>query len=156
MVIGSSAKAMMHNWQFVPAIKDGRTVATQISYTHYFNLVERDNNINEETQRVIRALRRKSSNIVEMDALDARPKLVYQPQFNDPRNARAADAKPDIVHLEFIIDTQGQVQAPRIVSATDMDLAWSIATITGRWLYDVPMLKGDPAMVRHEMIFEVP
>jgi hypothetical protein len=92
--------------------------------------------------------------IYAADALDAKPKILYQPQAFDPRKTYPSGGSVDTVQIEFIIDREGGVQMPRIVAATNMDLAWSVATVLPRWLFEVPKIKGRPVFTRKEVIFE--
>lgn len=151
---GAAAKAMMHNWDFAPALKSGKPISTQFNFEHQFQFNQRDNGISDETQQAMRYVKSYPAEIYETSALDASPKVLYQPQAADPRIFLGKEAPVDTVQIEFIIDREGGVQLPRIVSATNMELAWSVATVLQRWLFEVPKLKGDAVFARKEMIFE--
>ena len=151
---GESAKAMLRNWKIRPALKDGKPIAIQFNHKHEFNWRARDNSISEETDVAIRNIKSYPERIVDFDKLDARPKLLYQPQPVDPRTVSVADAPPDKIQIEFIIDREGSVQLPRIISATNTDLAWSIMTAMNRWLFEVPKAKGEAVFARRQMMFE--
>ena len=80
--------------------------------------------------------------------------MLYQPQAADVRKSISSTNNIDTVQIEFIIDREGGVQLPRIVAATNTDLAWSVATVVQRWLFEIPKVKGDAVFARKEMLFE--
>lgn len=151
---GAATKAMMQNWDMAPALKNGKPVAVRFSYEQKFGFNERDNGISEETWAALKRLKSYPEEINEVSALDASPKMLYQPPAADVRKSISNVNSIDTVQIEFIIDREGGVQLPRIVSATNMDLAWSVATVVQRWLFEIPKLKGDAVFARKEMLFE--
>ena len=151
---GAATKAMLQNWQFAPALKAGKPISVQFNFEHQFQFNQRDNGISDETLQVLRYLKSYPAEVFELSALDASPKMLYRPEAADPRKTLPKDNGVDTVQIEFIIDREGGVQLPRIVSATNMDLAWSVATVLQRWLFEVPKLKGDAVFARKEMLFE--
>jgi TonB family protein len=151
---GAATKAMMQNWDFSPALKAGKPISTQFRFEHQFQFNQRDNGIGDETLQAIRYVKSYPNEIYEIGALDVKPKTLYQPEASDPRVLSANANTIDTVQIEFIIDREGGVQLPRIVSATNMDLAWSVATVLQRWLFEVPKVKGTAVFARKEMLFE--
>ena len=151
---GAATMAMMQNWQFAPALKAGKPVNVQFNFEHQFQFNQRDNGISDETLEAMRYLKSYPAEVYELSALDANPKLLYRPEAADPRKTLATADATDTVQIEFIIDREGGVQLPRIVSATNMELAWSVATVLQRWLFEVPKLKGSAVFARKEMLFE--
>ncbi len=151
---GAATKAMMQNWEFAPALKAGKPISVQFNFEHRFQFNQRDNAISDETLQAIRYVKSYPAEVYELSALDASPKILYQPEAADPRKTLSSANAIDTVQIEFIIDREGSVQLPRIVAATNMDLAWSVATVLQRWLFEVPKLKGDAVFARKEMIFE--
>ncbi len=151
---GAATKAMFENWTFAPAIKAGRAIGVSFRFERGFELNERDNGISDETKEALYRLRSNPEEIYELKSLDSSPKALYQPEAADPRKPSPDTNEVDTVQIEFIIDREGGVQLPRIVSATNMDLAWSVATVLPRWLFDVPKVKGKAVFARKEMLFE--
>lgn len=151
---GAAAKAMMQNWEFAPAVKAGKPISVQFNFEHEFLFNQRDNGVSDETQQALRYLKSYPDEIYELTALDANPKALYRPDAADPRKTLANPATVDTVQIEFIIDREGSVQLPRIVSATNMDLAWSVATVLPRWLFDIPKVNGKAVFARKEMLFK--
>lgn len=50
--------------------------------------------------------------------------------------------------VEFVIDQEGIVQAPRVIEATHEDFGYAAAQAIGQWQYQPPIHKGKPAIVR--------
>jgi TonB family protein len=151
---GAATKAMMQNWDMAPALKNGKPVGVRFSYEQKFGFNERDNGISEETWAALKRVKSYPAEIHEVSALDKSPKVLYQPQAADVRKSVSNTNSVDTVKIEFIIDREGGVQLPRIVSATNMDLAWSVATVLPRWIFEIPKVNGDAVFARKEMQFE--
>ncbi|MEO8101874.1 MAG: energy transducer TonB, partial [Betaproteobacteria bacterium] len=111
----AATKAMMQAWEFMPAIKDGKPIASAFVYVQRFHWDERDTGVNEVTRRLLKALKSSSSEIAEVDALDSPPKVRYQTQPVDPRPPTTNVEPSEEVVIEFFIDPDGGVQLPRIV-----------------------------------------
>ena len=148
---GAATKAMIEAWEFKPAMKNGKPIAIVFAFDQKFRRTDRDTGVNNHTKTLLKALASKSSEIAELDALDKRPQILYQPQ---PVDMRIAGVVPEeVVTIEFFIDPEGFVQLPRIISANDMNLGWAAATAIKRWVFEVPTIKGEPVFARRELQF---
>ena len=148
---GAATKAMIEAWEFKPAMKNGKPIAIVFAFDQKFRRTDRDTGVNNHTKALLKALASKSSEIAELDALDKRPQILYQPQ---PVDMRIAGVVPEeVVTIEFFIDPEGFVQLPRIISANDMNLGWAAATAIKRWVFEVPTIKGEPVFARRELQF---
>jgi TonB family protein len=56
--------------------------------------------------------------------------------------------------VEFVIDRDGRVRLPRIVSATRPSLGWSAATALSQWVFTTPMRGGKPTEVKVQIPIE--
>ena len=142
---------MLYGWEFTPAQKDGKAIPAIFTYIQKFNTTARDTWVTPTTKELLSAIEAKAADIVEMDALDKRPAARYQPP---PVDARAADAPPENVIIEFFIDPDGGVQLPAIKSAKNVELGWAAATAVKRWIFERPTANGKPVFVRRELQFE--
>ncbi len=148
---GAATKAMIEAWKFRPAMKNGKPVAIVFAFEQKFRRTDRETGVNDHTETLLKALAAKSSEIAELDALDMRPKILYQPP---PVDMRIGGVLPEeVVTIEFFIDPEGFVQIPRIVAAKDMALGWAAATAIKRWIFEVPTIKGEPVFARRELQF---
>jgi TonB family protein len=50
--------------------------------------------------------------------------------------------------IEFIVDRDGRVLFPRIVSASHEDFGWAAATAVSQWRFNPPMRNGQRVEVR--------
>ncbi len=151
---GHATKAMIQAWEFSPAMKDKKAIANVFLFEQKFEWDERDAGVNRKTRELLSALASKSSAVVETDALDKRPKPLYQPQPQDPRLSVNSADPPAAVVVEFYIDHDGFVHLPRIVSAPDPELGWAAVTAVKRWVFEVPTVKGTPVFARRELALE--
>lgn len=145
---GAAAAAMMAAWQFTPARKSGKPTWTMLAKKHTFDLREGDSLPNESAARLLAALEQHPSSILDgARALDAPLKPRYQVAPVIPEAMVAAGAAAD-AEIEIIIDQDGRVQLPRIVSATREDFGWAAATAVARWQFVPPTQQGKPVDVR--------
>ena len=150
---GAVTKAMMQTWEFFPAMKDEEAIPNIFVYTQKFSRKLHEAGFDKHARNVLYELGSKNSDIVEMSALDTRPKALYQPSSFDPQPLKPGTSQAESVVVEFFIDPEGAVQLPRIVSATDMERGWAAATAVKRWLFEVPKVKGKAVYARRELAF---
>ncbi len=55
--------------------------------------------------------------------------------------------------VEFVIDKDGRVRLPRVVSATNEDFGWAAATAASQWVFEVPRHNGRPVPVKVKVPF---
>lgn len=145
---GAAAAAMLAAWQFTPAKKDGKPTWTMLAKKHTFDLREGDSIPNESAARLIAALEKNPASILEgARSLDAPLKPRYQVAPAIPEALAAAGVAAD-AEVEIIIDRNGRVQWPRVVSATREDFGWAAATAVARWQFAPPTQQGKPVDVR--------
>ena len=145
---GAAAAAMMAAWQFTPAKKSGKPTWTMLAKKHTFDPRNGDSLLNESATRLVAELAQTSSSILESQAaLDAGLKPRYQVAPAIPEAMVAAGASAD-AEIEVIIDRDGRVQLPRVVSTTRDDFGWAAATAVSRWLFVPPTQGGKPVDVR--------
>jgi TonB family protein len=150
---GAATKAMIQTWEFTPAMKDEEAIPNMFVYTQKFNRSEYATGFDRSSRLLLSEVNAKNSDIVEMSALDAKPKALYQPPSYDPQPLEAGKSQKETVVVEFFIDSDGAVQFPRVVSAKDMERGWAAATAMKRWIFEVPKVKGNAVAVRREIAF---
>jgi TonB family protein len=146
---GEATKAMIDAWEFKPAMKDNVAIENVFKIHQKFTRREFDTGFNGRTYTLLDELNSRNSEVVEMDKLDAKPKLLYQPAPFDP--VILGESKAEDVVIEFFIDPDGGVQLPRIVSAVTPSRGWAAATAMKRWIFEVPKVGGKPVYVRREL-----
>ena len=146
---GEATKAMIDAWEFKPAMKGQVAIENVFKIKQWFSRKEFDTGFNRRTYVLLDELDSRNSDVVEMDKLDAKPKLLFQPAPFDP--VVASESKEEDVVIEFFIDPDGGVQLPQVVSAATTSRGWAAATALKRWIFEVPRVKGKPVYVRREL-----
>jgi TonB family protein len=55
--------------------------------------------------------------------------------------------------IQFVIDKDGRVRLPRVVSATNEDFGWAAATAAAQWVFEVPRHNGRAVPVKVQVPF---
>ena len=55
--------------------------------------------------------------------------------------------------IQFVIDKDGRVRLPRVVSATNEDFGWAAATAASQWVFEVPRHNGRAVPVKVQVPF---
>ena len=136
--------AMVEASEFTPAQKDNRTVMAPAVEHYTFN---GEAALDAEARRVLNELRKPAPAIVSATELDDRPKVVRQSSPVYPR-ALKSDGVTGQAEIEFVIDREGRVLFPRIVSATHQDFGWAAATAVAQWKFKAPEKNGEKVDAR--------
>jgi TonB family protein len=106
-------------------------------------------------RQILADLRSGGSKVVPMSALDERPRAVRQDSPAYPR-ALKDDGLTGQAEIEFVVDTEGRVLFPRIISATHEDFGWAAATAVAQWRYQPPQKNGEKvaAKMRVPILFD--
>lgn len=100
-----------------------------------------EDSLDPEARRVLAELRKHKSGILSSTDLDERPKVIQQVSPAYPR-ALKDDGLTGQAEIEFIIDRDGRVLFPRIVSASHEDFGWAAATAVAQWRFQPPQKAG--------------
>ncbi len=144
-----AVRAMAAMWQFEPAKKKGgQPCAALIAIEHEFRADGRGTvPVSESAKEILRELGRSEPRIAGLGALDAEPKdlsfrdLLYPPELK----SQGVEGEAAI---EFFIDRHGDVQLPRIVSATHEEFGHFAAMMAACWRFEAPRKDGRPVIVR--------
>lgn len=142
---GLALAAAMAAWEFEPAQKNGQPALALLTRGQEFSVDGEDRLVDEGTRRLLRILSSEKPDIVDLKDLDAVPEQRVTVQAVFP--AKHAD-KDGRVEIEFIIDREGRVRLPRIVSATEPEFGWAAATAMVRWEFSPPLKGGVPVDAR--------
>ncbi|MGH8019500.1 MAG: TonB family protein [Opitutaceae bacterium] len=144
-----AVRAMAAMWQFEPAKKkSGQPCAALVAIEQEFRADGRGTvPVSESAKEILRELGRSEPRIVAAGALDAEPKdlsfrdLLYPPELK----SQGVEGEAAI---EFFIDRHGDVQLPRIVSATHEEFGHFAAMMAACWRFEAPRKDGRPVIVR--------
>ena len=148
---GRAAKGMVEAERFAPRTENGKAVAqTGLKQEVRFT---RDR-LDAGAQAMIAELKKPQPDFAKARELDRLPPAVLklvQPVF--PPALLGSTAKNEAV-IECIIDAQGRVQLPRIISAATEDCGWAAATAVQRWQFAPPTKGGKPVATRMRIPLE--
>lgn len=136
--------AMAEASDFTPARKDNRAVMAPSAERYTFN---GEASLDFEARRILTEIRQGQNNILPLNALAERPAPVKQVTPIYPR-AMKSDKQTGQAEIEFIINREGRVLFPRIVSASHEDFGWAAATAVSQWRFQPPVKDGKKVDVR--------
>lgn len=139
-----SIVAMLEATQFSPARKNKRPVMASSSDREFFNP---EAALDPLARKVLTELRKSSPAIFAVSDLDERPRAVAQRSAVYPRSMKT-DGATGQAEIEFIVDRDGRVLFPRIVSASHEDFGWAAATAVAQWKFNPPMRNGQRVEAR--------
>ncbi len=143
----AATRAMVGEWRFRPASKNGAPTWTTLAYKMWFDKAHRDTPFSPATADILAELKKASPAILpDARQLDRVPRQLYRVEPTVPDAIRTARRSAG-AEIEFILDSEGRVQLPKVVSATDEEFGWSAATAVTRWLYEPPTQGGQQVNV---------
>jgi TonB family protein len=144
---GQALLAMLDAWKFQPAMKDGKPTQTVLDIQQEFSDFAGDVPVSDEMKDLLYQLKQEKPALCPIKDLDARPQLIAQPPPAFPSTLIGKVDKGQAV-VEFIIDHDGNVQLPRIVSATDPAFGYAAAQGVMAWKFASLTSHGQPVAVR--------
>jgi TonB family protein len=144
---GQALLAMLDKWKFQPAMKDGKPTRAILDISQEFADFGGDVSVSGEAKALLYELKMEKPGLCPIKELDAQPQLVAQPPPTFPSTLIGQVAKGQAV-VEFFIDHDGNVQLPRIVSATDPAFGYAAAQGVAAWKFAPLTSHGKPADVR--------
>lgn len=139
---GAALLAAVSRWQFGPAMHEGARVPVVLRVTYPFTPP-----VGGPVGRLVTELQPGGAGVSGAKGLDQRLTLVWQVAPVYPAAQRAARVAGE-AKIEFIIDHEGRVRLPRIVSASHEDFGWAAATAISQWVFSPPTRGGQPTDVR--------
>ena len=130
--------ATLEATEFSPAKKGRRSVlAPSIDRAHF----NPEATLDPVARNVLAELRKATPAIYTLNDLDARPKALVQRTAVYPR-ALKTDGLTGQAEIEFIVDRDGRVLFPRIISSSHEDFGWAAATAVAQWKFNPPLRNG--------------
>jgi TonB family protein len=149
--LGYAALAACEYFEFAPALLDGKPTDAMFTIRQEFN---NDSPFVTDADRAMLRLEKESpQEIVTAGKLDSVPKHIVfrQPPF--PLAARQLRFTGGDAVVEFLIDTDGKVRLPRIVSSTHPLFGYQAVQTMANWRYEPPMSQGKPVVTRARIPF---
>ena len=139
-----SVTAMLEATEFSPAKKGKRPVMASATSHEFFNP---ELTLDPVSRDVLKELRKEKPAICTVAELDDRPRAVTQRTAVYPRSLKT-DGLTGEAEIEFIVDRDGRVLFPRIVSSSHEDFGWAAATAVAQWKFNPPMRNGQRVHAR--------
>jgi len=162
---GQASVAMLDEWRFQPAMKDGKPTWSSLKIKQEFSefsdevLMDRDElhepkgddelhvPVSDEELHLLHELKKEKPALCPLKDLDAQPQLLspHPPAFPSALLGQAAGGQAVV---EFLIDRDGNVQLPRVVAATDPAFGYAAVQGVSEWKFAPPTSHGHPVDVR--------
>ena len=148
---GAATIAMVEQWTFEPALKDGRPTRSLFSYQQGFAPYDRVL-IPEVIDELLPLDRTHSKLIMNSGNLDAPLKVVSTQSPVFPSSLGAAITKGEAT-VEVLINEEGKVFLPRIVSASEPAFGWAAVQAVAAWRFEPPTRNSAPVVTRVRIPF---
>ena len=142
--MGEALAAALEAQTFTPAKRGGQVTTSLIAVEYKFSAD--DAGVRGDRALIERETKQPDS-IAKANKLDAQPNptATRQPAFPSALRGKAESGEAVV---EFLIDEQGHVRLPRIVSATDPAFGDAAAQALVAWQFVAPKAGGQPAVVK--------
>jgi TonB family protein len=149
---GEATIAMVEQWEFEPALKDGRPTRSELAFAQEFSRYDREL-VPEAVDDVLTLEQKHPERIVGAGKLDEplKPTSTRPPVF--PVAARGKGGKGEAT-VEILIDGEGRARLPRVVAASDPAFGWAAVQAVAVWRFEPPTRKGQPVVTRVRIPFE--
>jgi TonB family protein len=162
---GQAVLAMLDQWRFKPAMKDGKPTWTIMSIKQEFSeysddipmgrdqLHEAQGDdelhvpVSDEELHLLHELKKEQPALCSIKDLDAPPQLL-SPQPPVFPSALVGKATEGQAVVEFLIDHDGNVQLPRVISATAPAFGYAAVQGVSEWKFAALTSHGRPVDVR--------
>jgi TonB family protein len=147
---GYALQAAVERFEYEPAVKDGRPTQAALRFQQKFS-TNRDELLTEAENEALRIERKQPERILGANQLDGKLKPIAA---RAPLFPRSVDqTKGGEAEVEFIIDGEGRVVLPRVISASAPEFGYAAAQATTTWRFEPPTSGGKPAFVRARVPF---
>lgn len=143
---------VLPKWKFIPAHQQGKPINTRTELKFFFKNSALIRLLANETGIIARLKREQRkeeywSFICRLEDLDVPldAKVEISPMPPDQLGANAREGK---VIVEYLVDLEGKVRMPLIISADDEAFAQSVLLAISEWRYVVPRHEGLPVITR--------
>jgi TonB family protein len=145
---GKALLAAVDLFHYEPALKAGRPNKSVVSYHEDFSLRPGIGPISEEDEALVRRELSSPATILAWAQLDASPEQISRRPAVFPHGGLPKNCSEGSATIEFLIDEEGRVRLPRIVTATEPAFGYAAVQAASRWRYEPPKRAGRPVIVR--------
>jgi len=148
---GNAALAACEYFEFNPGLLEGKPTDAVVTIKQEFNSDSLF--VTGEDRAMLRLEKKSPQKIIGSAKLDAAPKRIVTREPPFPITALQDDITAGDAVVEFLIDTEGKVRLPRIVSATHPSFGYVAAQTVANWRYEPPKAQGKPVVTRARVPF---
>jgi TonB family protein len=149
---GAATVAMVEQWEFEPALKAGRPTRSSFAFTQEFSRSDRIL-MPYAVDDMLTLERKHPERIVSAGKLDQplKPVSTRPPVFpvTVPESVNQGEAV-----VEILIDRDGRVWLPRVVSASEPAFGWAAVQAVAMWQFEPPTRQGQTIVTRVRVPFE--
>lgn len=142
---GFALKASLEHFVFEPALLAGTPTRASLRFSQSFERFGRQQIVNSEDMWMLRMEKKHPEQILRLSELDGPLKPIARRPVEFPRGTEARAGK---AMIEFLIDQEGRVRLPRVVSASEEPFGYAAVQSVSKWLFEVPLQAGRPVVVR--------
>ena len=149
---GQAALAACEYFEFAPAQLKGKPTDAIASVRQKFD--SGSPFVTDEDRAMLRLEKKSPQKIIAAAKLDAMPKRIISRKPPFPLAALQENITKGEAVVEFLIDTEGKVRLPRIVSATHPSFGYMAVQTVANWRYEPPKAQGKPVVTRARVPFQ--
>lgn len=146
---GLAFAAALEGFTFDPALKEGRPVPNLVTFEQTFSDFELPD---DEADRLATLEKKHPERIAGAKSLDAPLKPLSRRAPHFPTGV-SDGVTAGTAAIECLIDEEGRVRLPRIVTATAPAFGYAAAQAVATWWFEPPLAAGKPAVVRVQIPF---
>ncbi len=144
---GYALQAAIECFEYEPAIKAGRPSQALQAMLHEFRIDEKWRTVTNEDIALLQREEKKPETILNARDLDAKLVATSRRAPRFPLTVKPGTTKGEAL-VEFLIDEEGRVRLPRIVSASEVPFGYAAVQGVAAWRFEPPTRGGRPAVVR--------
>jgi TonB family protein len=144
---GAALAAAVGGFKFDPALKQGRPVPFILGFEQEFSRSALPDNAADEA---LRLERKQPEKIVLAKDLDNPPIRLTKPVTTFPVKLLNSHATGEAL-IEALIDADGRVRLPRVVSATAPEFGYAAVQTVSAWWFEPPTRNGQPVTARVQL-----
>ena len=150
---GAALQASIEGFEFEPALKDGRPTQALLNLEQSFSTFDREGVVTREDRKLLTLELKHPERISTPAGLDEkiRATSTRAPAFPVSLYGKATKGQ---ALVEFLVDEEGHVRLPRVVSASDPAFGWSAVQAMSFWRFAPPRRGGKEQIVRARIPFE--
>jgi len=149
---GAALAEAIRSWGFERPLDKGRGTTVSLKQHYEFKAPVADAAESDPLVRVLGLMRR--GEISSAKGLDGKLAPLYRVRPEYPEALRGQGSPAGRAEIDFVIDREGRVRLPRMVSATHEEFGWAAATAVSQWVFTIPRRGGEPVDVKVRIPFD--